>query len=129
MNIEEQIKYWVDSSEHDLPVAESLFQSGHYSWCLYIAHLILEKMLKAIYVMDNKKTAPKTHDLLLIAKSTNLILNKEQEEFLSRVTDFNIEARYPDSKLKFYKLATKEFAIENFTKIKEFDKWLKSQMK
>ena len=45
-----QIEYWVDSAVHDLDVAETLFKSGKYDWCLFIAHLVLEKMLKALYV-------------------------------------------------------------------------------
>ena len=39
-----QIEYWVDSAVHDLDVAETLFKSGKYDWCLFIAHLVLEKM-------------------------------------------------------------------------------------
>jgi HEPN domain-containing protein len=36
MNVKKHINYWVTTAEHDLPVAENLFQSGHYDWCLYI---------------------------------------------------------------------------------------------
>ncbi len=35
-----QIGYWVDSAAHDLDVAETLFKSGKYDWCLFIAHLV-----------------------------------------------------------------------------------------
>jgi len=98
MTTEEQVKYWIDIAERDLPVAESLFENGHYTYCLYIEHLVLEKILKAIYVKDNKKTPPKIHDLLKLAKSTKINFTEEQEMFLSRVTDFNIEARYIDYK-------------------------------
>jgi len=31
-------------------VAESLLEKGHYTWCLFVGHLILEKLLKAIYL-------------------------------------------------------------------------------
>jgi HEPN domain-containing protein len=34
-----QIGYWVDSAAHDLDVAETLFKSGKYDWCLFIAYL------------------------------------------------------------------------------------------
>jgi HEPN domain-containing protein len=129
MTIEEQIKYWVELAENDLPVAESMFNSGYYSWSLFIGHLVLEKILKAIYVRDNKEAPPKTHDLVKLSKSTKLSLSKEQEEYLNYVTGFNIEARYTDYKAKFYKLCTKEFTGENLTKIKELFEWLKSRLK
>ena len=98
-------------------------------WCLYIGHLILEKILKAKYVKDNEKTPPKVHDLLKLANATNLKLSPEISEFLNRVTDFNIEARYTDYKSRFYKLCTKEFTETNFLKIRETYEWIKKELK
>jgi HEPN domain-containing protein len=129
MDIEDQIKYWTDSAEYDLTVAGHLFECGDYSWCLFVGHLVLEKMLKAIYLRDKEKVPPRTHNLLALARSTNLSLTKEQEEFLFRANSFNVEARYPNPRQQFYELCTKEFALENFTNIKEFYQWLKSRMK
>ncbi|MBI5326142.1 MAG: HEPN domain-containing protein [Ignavibacteriae bacterium] len=128
MRIEEQIKYWMNSAESDLPVAERLFKMGDYNWCLYIGHLVLEKILKAHFVKDNNKIPPKTHDLLKLVNSTSLILDDEKKLFLNRVNTFNIEVRYPEDKQKFYQLCTQEFADKNFKEIKEIYNWLKSQI-
>jgi HEPN domain-containing protein len=89
----------------------------------------IRKALKAKYVKDNESTPPKVHDLLKLAKATKLKLTTENEEFLNRVTDFNIEARYTDYKSKFYKLCTKEFTETNFSKIKETYEWIKKEIK
>ena len=43
--MKKHVAYWVDSADHDLEVAESLFKNEKYDWCLFIAHLVLEKML------------------------------------------------------------------------------------
>ena len=126
MSIEEQIEYWIESADNDLTVAEHLFQSSDYSWCLFVGHLLLEKILKALYVRNNRKVPPKTHNLLTLSKLIGLNLTPEQEEFLSRVNDFNIEARYPDFEMQFAELCTKEFTLENLSKIKGFYRWLKS---
>jgi hypothetical protein len=40
MKIEEHIKYWVESADHDLDSAESLFAAGKYDWSLFIGHLV-----------------------------------------------------------------------------------------
>jgi HEPN domain-containing protein len=128
MTINEQIKYWVNIAEEDFQVAAHLLESGYYSWCLFIGHLVLEKIIKAIYVKDNEETPPKIHDLLRLAKSTKIILNENQEEFLFKVNKFNIEARYPEIKQNFYKICTKEYATLNFIKIKELFEWLKQQV-
>lgn len=72
---------------------------------------------------------PHKHELLKIAKETLLNLTDEQKLFLDDISDFNINARYPDYKLEFYKLCTKEFTTEKFEKIKTFYEWLLSQIK
>ncbi len=67
MTIEDHIQYWIDGAEHDLPVAESLFATQKFDWCLFIGLLVLEKILKAYIVRTTGKTPPKTHDLLRLA--------------------------------------------------------------
>ena len=128
MNVQEQINYWLVSADHDLATAESMFEKKHFDWCLFIGHLVLEKALKARYVQDNQEIPPRIHDLLKLAKNSTLKLSIEQEKFLMYVNNFNMEARYPDEKLEFYKICDQHFANENFIKIKEMYQWLKSQM-
>ncbi|MFH1051412.1 MAG: HEPN domain-containing protein [bacterium] len=126
MEIQEQINYWLSSAESDLAVAERLFASRDYHWCLYIGHLVLEKALKAYFCFINNETPPRLHDLVKLAKLSNLELNDEQTEFYLRVTDFNIESRYPDRKFGFYKMATLDYTDNNFNKIKTELQWIKS---
>jgi HEPN domain-containing protein len=103
MNIEEQINYWITTAEYDLPVAEHLFESGYYVWCLFIGHLVLEKILKAHYVKDTGDTPPKIHDLVKLAERTKLNLKRDQIEFLVKANNYNLESRYPDFKLAAFK--------------------------
>ncbi len=128
MTKDEQIKHWVTLAENDLPVAEHLFENGYYVWCLYIGHLVLEKILKAVYVRDNDKAPPKTHDLVKLAEKTKLSLSAGQKQFLKKVNNYNQETRYPEFRREAYMVYTKEYASENFDKIKEMYQWLKSQM-
>ena len=129
MKIEEHIQYWVESAEHDLESAESLYLSGKYDWSLFIGHLVLEKVLKALYVRDNQnQLPPKTHNLVKLAENTNIVLTAEQKFFLDEVNDFNLEVRYPEYMRKFYKKCTKDFAESYFIRIKEMFQWIKSQL-
>ncbi len=129
MTTEEEIKYWINIAEQDLPVAQSLFDNGHYMYCLFIGHLILEKILKAHYVKDNKKTPPKTHNLVYLAKNIKLEISDEQFEYFDTVNDFNIEARYIDYKNSFYKKCTQTYAKENLNHIIELYKWIEEKIK
>jgi len=119
MDVKNQINYWLTSAEHDLDTAQTLFDVHKYDWCLYIAHLVIEKILKALYVKNNKQIPPKTHKLHILAEQANLKLTTEQTNFLQQINEFNIEARYPDVKFNFYRLCSQDFTTEYFEKIKE----------
>lgn len=129
IKLKKYIEYWLSSSAHDLDAAETLFQNKKYDWCLFVGHLVIEKTLKAFYVRDNQESPPWIHDLVRLAEHTQLSLTEAQRQFLADINDFNIEARYPDIKQRFYQLCTKEFTQEQFSKIKEMRQWLLSQMK
>ena len=123
-----QIIYWTDSANHDLDVAETLFQSKKYDWCLFIAHLVLEKLLKAFYVKNVGELPPRIHDLVRLADMAKVEFDEDTLLFLDAVNTFNISTRYPDEKLKFYKTCTSEFTMEQFYRIKEIYKWLVKKM-
>ncbi|MCC6543274.1 MAG: HEPN domain-containing protein [Nitrospirae bacterium] len=129
MTKDEIKNYWISSSDKDLRVMNSLYKNGHYGWSLFIGHLVLEKLLKAIYVKNIDINIPFTHDLAKLAQKAGLLLTEEQKDLLDEVTTFNIKARYPDYKERFYKKATKRFAEGYITKIKDFRKWLKKRIK
>ncbi len=130
MKKEEHIAYWLESAEHDLDTAESMFSSAKFDWCLFIGHLVLEKTLKAIFVDKNDNSMPpKTHNLVRLADLSKIELDSEQKLLLDQITDFNIQTRYPDYKLNFYKRCTREYTGDYFYKIKELYTWLKSRIK
>jgi HEPN domain-containing protein len=127
MNKQQLIKYWVDISEQDYVAFENLFKSKDYSWTLFIGHLVLEKLLKALIVQNNEEsTMPKSHNLLLLANKANLELDESKTDLLDMFTTFNINARYPDYKQNFYKKCTAEYTRERVKEIKEVREWLYS---
>ena len=129
MEQSEHIDYWLKSAAHDLESAETLFQHQRYDWCLFLGHLIIEKVFKAFFVRDNPKVpVPQIHNLTRLAGRTKLQLTEEQQDFLLEINQFNIKARYPDYKFEFYKKCTPEFTQNSFTKIKELYQWLLQQM-
>ena len=127
MTKEEVIRYWVESSEIDFQAMESLFENGHYVWALFTGHLVLEKLLKALYAKNVDTNAPRIHHLLRLARMARLDISVEQEEFLLEVTTFNLEARYPDIKYRLYKRATRTFVEDRIRGIKEFREWLREK--
>ncbi|MCI0448066.1 HEPN domain-containing protein, partial [bacterium] len=93
-------------------------------------HLALEKLLKAVFVDRNDNTMPpKIHNLVRLAELSKIELDDEQKTLMDKINDFNIQARYPDYKLEFYKRCTADFANEQLGKIKEFYTWFSSLLK
>ncbi len=66
-NIDKIIEYWKDSSNQNYITMQNLLKSKDYSWALFIGHLVIEKLLKALYVKKHQKYAIFTHDLLRLA--------------------------------------------------------------
>jgi HEPN domain-containing protein len=125
MSNAEMISYWLSSSDRDYQVMIDLFNKGHYTWSLFIGHLVIEKLLKAVYSQQYMTSPPLIHDLLRLAEKIDLELDEEQKDILDTVTTFNIQARYDDYKLEFYSKCTKDFTQTWIHSIKEFRSWLK----
>lgn len=128
MTRDEKVTYWVTSATHDWTVAGHLFEKQDYSYALFLGHLALEKLLKAVFVSRYDVAPPFTHRLPYLAERTGLILSVGQLELLETVTDFNLEARYPDEKFTFQRKCTKEFTSGYMAKIEELMAWLRQQL-
>lgn len=121
---DEIVAYWFNSAEQDYHTMINLYQSKDYHWSLFMGHLVLEKLLKAIYVDRIDINVPRIHDLLRLAEKASLLLDENKKDQLDLITSFNIAARYPDYKQSFYKKCTKDFTEDNLIVIKELRKWL-----
>lgn len=121
-------KYWLEGSEKDFQVAQSLFNLKHYPQCLFFCHLSLEKLLKAIVVKVNKKYPPYTHDLRRLADIAKIELDSQQEKQLDKIFTFNIVGRYADVKFEFYKKYNKKEYAQRYLEItKNLSLWLKKE--
>lgn len=123
------IDYWRDLSDYDITTAKYMFETKRYPYCLFLCHLSIEKALKALIVLRTKKHAPFSHNLVDLAKHTNIEFSNEQKNLLADLTEFNLEARYPEWEKKFYKKATKQYTELYFKQTINFQKWLKKYLK
>ena len=122
------IESWINSSDKDFTTMNDLFKTKHYDWALFMGHLSLEKLLKAVYVKNIGENPPLIHDLRRIAEKANLSLTAEQQLQLDTISRFNIKARYDDYKQSFYKLCTLEFTTEWIKQINECRTWIKQTL-
>lgn len=117
LQVKKIVSYWEKTAECDRGIMNSLFKSKEYYGCLFFGHIILEKIMKALVVQETKQQAPYMHDLVRLEEIAKIGLSKEEIKLLKEVNAFNLNARYPDYKLKFYKLCTKEFTEDYLNRI------------
>lgn len=125
--LEKTIAFWRNSGDKNWKTAQSLFRLKHYDMCLFCCHLTLEKYLKALAMSINNDNPPPIHDLNRLAEIAGLNLTAEQEKQLNEISTFNIQARYDDIKLSFYKKATAHFTAQYFNVTHQLLIWLKKQ--
>jgi len=128
LNRIELTAYWVSCAEMDEATLGHLIASKDNHWALFMGHIVIEKLLKALIAQNNEEgtIVPRSHDLLLLARKADLELDERKEDLLDLVSTFNINARYPDYKQAFYKKCTNEYTKERAAEIEEVITWLKS---
>ena len=127
-DVEKTVNYWYEGAQYDLDVAEAMEEKRKYPYALFMGHLALEKLLKALVVKTTQQHAPYTHSLPLLAEKSGIKIPKRTTKRLARLMEFHFEARYPDEQKKFYKKCTKVFATKKMKEIREVYEWLKKKL-
>ncbi len=70
IKMNKSIANWLKSSQYDLKTAEHMLKTGRYIYVLFMCHLSVEKLLKALYETTLKKVAPKTHNLIYLLNAS-----------------------------------------------------------
>ena len=128
MKKDDKITYWLKIAEEDWRVANHLFEKGDYSYALFFGHLTVEKILKALYVDKQNETPPFSHNLVYLSEKSGIELHEDNLELLEEISDYNLEARYPDDKLSFFRKCTIEFTENKLKQIEGVRKWLLRQL-
>ena len=123
------VDYWQKTAAHDHKIMRSLFAAKHYDASLFFAHIVLEKILKALVVNETKKHALYTHDLVKLAEISTLSFSDQEIKFFNEVNDFNMDARYPEQKMEFYKICTKEYTKKYIKEVESIYKELCQKLK
>jgi HEPN domain-containing protein len=104
-----QIDYWKKTANEDLEVIDVLFNAKKYLHALFLTHLSLEKILKALWVVKNEANfPPKTHNLINLMNQAGLKLTEEESDFLQSMNTFQLDGRYPDYLSALYKSINRE---------------------
>ncbi len=129
MNNIDLMNYWFESADNDFDTMKVLLENKKNTWCLFVGHLVIEKLLKGLYARNNPENpiVPKTHNLILLSQKANLNVPNDIREKIQIINTFNISARYDDYKKSFQEKCTDDYTYEQVNNIEEVQRWLKQQ--
>jgi HEPN domain-containing protein len=123
------IDYWGSTAKHDHKTMQSLFDNARYDASLFFGHIVLEKILKALVVQSTEEHALRTHNLVRLREIAGISLDEDEMNLLREVNEFNMEARYPEWKMEFYKRCNKKYTEKYFFQINVLYKKLCQELK
>lgn len=106
----QDISEWIKLSEYDLATARAMQKAGKYLYVLFCCQQAIEKRLKAVVINITGEFPPKTHDLVRLMELAKISLTAKQQIFLSKLTTYYIETRYPEEVKELSKKVTKILA-------------------
>lgn len=127
----DKIEYWVELAKYDLDTAKAMLKSKRYLYVGFMCNQVVEKIVKAYYVMVEKRQPPYTHKLHRLAEDSKLYktMSEKQKDFLDMVAPLNIEARYPERKKELFEVLDRKTCKNLVKETEEFVLWIKKLLK
>jgi HEPN domain-containing protein len=123
VSLQRLLLHWTSGADEDLLAAKSLINKRYYRQGLFLAHLSVEKYLKAIITRTTGAEAPYLHNLVRLAEIAGVDLPTDWDAFVRAFNVFNLTGRYP---WQMSEEIEDEEAKQRFKRAEEFLQWLKS---
>lgn len=94
-----------------------------------MCHIAIEKLLKAIVAEITNKTPPITHNLLYLVKLANLFIPQELFDFIAKINNSSVAARYPEDFKILINSYPEEIVREYLENTEKVLKWLRQNEK
>lgn len=126
----DKVTYWLDIADYDFETAEAMYQTGRWLYVAFMCHQVIEKTLKAYWCGTQPEDPPYTHHHMRLAEGCGLYeyMSDEQKDFLDIVTNYNIEARYPEDKEALARTLTPQVCRQLIDETKQLMTWIKEQL-
>ena len=130
MTKEEKVQYWLDIADYDLDTAEAMHQTGRWLYVAFMCHQVIEKTLKAYWCDTQPEDPPYTHNQKRLATGCGLYqqLSPEQRDFIETITNYNIEARYPEDKEELSRTLTEQYCRKIIDDTRQLQQWIKERL-
>lgn len=126
----DRVAYWIDIADYDLETAEAMYKTKRWLYVAFMCHQAIEKTLKAYWCGTQTDEPPYTHNHMRLADGSGLydLMSDEQHDFLDKITDYNIESRYPEDRQKLSQTLSEQFCRNIIDETKKLQQWIKDQL-
>ncbi|MFC1886716.1 HEPN domain-containing protein [Thermodesulfobacteriota bacterium] len=122
-----ETKNWIESSDYDAQTATYMLQTGRYIYVIFMCHLAIEKLLKAIVQENTGKLPHKTHDLIFLLQTAKINLPENLLDFIGKINNASIVTRYPEDLSKIISAYPEHVAKDYIDRTYEVITWLKQE--
>jgi HEPN domain-containing protein len=123
-----ETKLWVEDADYDLESAKAMLESKRYFFVVFMCHLTIEKLLKAVIVERLGIQPPKIHGLIALATRSALKIPLKNRKLVNELDDMGVITRYPDGRRAIAGSLTDERVGALFERTVGFVKWLKQEL-
>ncbi len=116
---------WLAQVDYDIATAEQMLHAGRYLYVIFMSHIALEKVLKALVTEETKKLPPRTHNLIDLAQRAQVVLSQEQQDFLGKLNNTSVVVRYPDDLSAMVSQYPEAIAQDYLERTKELILWVR----
>ena len=126
----DKVAYWLDIADYDLETAEAMYSTGRWLYVAFMCHQTIEKTLKAYWCGTLPEDPPYTHSHKRLADGCGIYgrMSKDQKDFINTVTNYNIEARYPEDKDELARTLTPQACRQMIDETKQLTQWIKDEL-
>lgn len=120
---------FIKSAAYDIETAEHMLRTGRHIYVVFMCHLSLEKMLKAVVAEITDMVPPRTHNLLYLTKLAGIGFSEDHFEFIAKINNASIVTRYPEDFRALTDSFPEEIVSVYLNKTREIIEWLRQHGK
>jgi HEPN domain-containing protein len=124
------VRNWAATANYDLQTADAMCKAGRYLYVVFMCHLAIEKMLKAILAQKYPADVPpKIHSLIPLLQRAEITIPDHLKDFFQRIDNVSVATRYPEDLRTLSREFNRDTAKRILTETKRMIKWLKQHLK
>ena len=118
-------KNWIDTANYDIKTAEAMFKSKRFIYVVFMCHLAIEKMVKAVISAETEGLPPKSHSLLYLSDKALIKYPEDKQEFIEQLDNVSVVTRYPEDLKKMAREFNKNKTKEVLDMTRRILRWLR----